>query len=307
VFLAFAGSRGRARIDRALYLPKGWAADADRRDAAGVAEGVGLATKPRLAGAMVGRARRPGVRAAWVTGDAVCGRDGAFRRVLERARQPHVLAVPAGRRLRVGLEQRRVDARAAAFASGAWHRAGAGGGSKGPRVYDRAVAAHGPVDERGWRRWLLVRRHRAGADERAYYLCRGPADTPWEELARAAGARRAVEECFGTAKGTCGLDQYEVRAWAGWHRHVALSLWALAIPAAVRVAAGAGRTKGARSGSRWACPRCGCRCSGSCGREARRPRTCWRGRSGGGHTNIAPAGATTGRAGPIRPSNQLQL
>jgi hypothetical protein len=41
-----------------------------------------------------------------------------------------------------------------------------------------------------------------------------------------AGKRWAVEECFETAKGECGLDEYEVRSWVGWHRHVTLSLLA---------------------------------------------------------------------------------
>jgi SRSO17 transposase len=36
------------------------------------------------------------------------------------------------------------------------------------------------------------------------------------------------------AKGDCGLDEYEVRGWAGWHRHVTLSLFALAVVAAIR-------------------------------------------------------------------------
>ncbi|MDY3557329.1 transposase [Gemmata sp. JC717] len=189
VFLAFAGCNGRALLDRALYLSKEWADDADRRDKAGVPADVGFATKPRLAEAMVGRALRLGVQAAWVTGDAVYGNDGAFRRYLERIGQPYVLAVQAGRRLWVGFEQRRVDALAAEFAPGAWHRASAGGGSNGPRVYDWAVASHGPVDDRGWQLWLLVRRHRERPAERAYYLCRGPADTRWAELVRAAGAR----------------------------------------------------------------------------------------------------------------------
>ncbi len=40
------------------------------------------------------------------------------------------------------------------------------------------VAAHGPVDERGWQRWLLVRRYRSESGEWAYDVCRGPADTP---------------------------------------------------------------------------------------------------------------------------------
>lgn len=247
VFLAYAGRKGRALIDRALYLPKDWAADADRRAEAGVPPGVAFATKPRLAEAMLARARRLGVRAAWVTGDAVYGNDGAFRRALEQAGQPYVLAVQAGQRLWVGFEQRRVDALADEFPAGSWHRASAGDGTKGPRWYDWAAAAHGPVDDRGWRLWLLVRRHRDKPDERAYYLCRGPADTSWGELVRVAGARWAVEECFERAKGTCGLDEYEVRSWAGWHRHVTLSLWALAVLAAVRVKAAGGRKKGARS------------------------------------------------------------
>jgi SRSO17 transposase len=49
-----------------------------------------------------------------------------------------------------------------------------------------------------------------------------------------AGARWAVEECFELAKGDCGLDEYEVRSWTGWHRHVTLSLWALAVVAVIR-------------------------------------------------------------------------
>jgi SRSO17 transposase len=160
VFLAFAGRKGHVLLDRALYLPKDWADDATRREGAGVPKGVALGTKPRLAEAMVERARRLGVKAAWVTGDAVYGSDGAFRRFLEQAGQPYVLAVQAAQRQWVGFEQRRVDALAAEFAAGAWHRASAGDGSKGPRVYDWAVASHGPVDDRGWQLWLLVRRHR---------------------------------------------------------------------------------------------------------------------------------------------------
>ena len=234
VFLAYRSSRGHALIDRALYLPNDWVEDADRRKAAGVPAATAFATKPRLAEAMIARARRPGVRAAWVTGDAVYGNDGAFRRYLERAGQPYVMAVQAGQRLWVGFTRRRVATLADEFGAGAWHRATAGDGAKGPRWFDWAVASHGPVDDRGWQLWLLVRRHWDRPGERAYYLCRGPADTPWRELVRVAGARWAVEECFELAKGDCGLDEYEVRGWTGWHRHVTLSMIALAVVAAIR-------------------------------------------------------------------------
>src|SRR3712207_5737350 len=45
VFLAYASPKGRAFLDRALYLPKVWAEDAARRAEAGVPETVRFATK----------------------------------------------------------------------------------------------------------------------------------------------------------------------------------------------------------------------------------------------------------------------
>jgi SRSO17 transposase len=250
VFLAVAGRHGHTLLDRELYLPKAWAGDDARRNAAGVPAAATFATKPRLAERMLRRAWGAGVSAAWAAGDAVYGSDSAFRRFLEENEQPYVLAVRSDQRLWVDLTQARVDGIADGLPAGAWRRASAGDGSKGPRWYDWAVQAHGPVDACGWQLWLLVRRHRERHDERAYYLCRGPAATAWQELVRVAGRRWAVEECFETAKGDCGLDEYEVRSWVGWHRHITLSLFALAVLTVIRARAAkpAGRKKG----------RCGC-------------------------------------------------
>src|SRR5215207_5290180 len=55
VFLAYAGPKGHALIDRALYLPKEWTDDRERCDAAGVPATVRFATKPRLAERMLKR------------------------------------------------------------------------------------------------------------------------------------------------------------------------------------------------------------------------------------------------------------
>src|SRR5690349_3606790 len=83
VFLGYAGRHGRALIDRALYLPAGWAGDPGRRAGAGVPAAVAFATKPRLGAAMLGRALDAGVPCAWVTGDSVYGADRALRRGIE--------------------------------------------------------------------------------------------------------------------------------------------------------------------------------------------------------------------------------
>ena len=63
---------------------------------------------------------------------------------------------------------------------------------------------------------------------------------------RVAGKRWAIEECFELAKGECGLDEYEVRSWTAWHRHVTLSLWALAIVVVIRAKIRAGKSEKGR-------------------------------------------------------------
>src|SRR6266496_3346270 len=73
VFLAYAGAQGRTFLDRALYLPKEWAAAKARRREADVPTSVGFATKPRLARRMLERAFAAEVPAAWVAGDEVYG------------------------------------------------------------------------------------------------------------------------------------------------------------------------------------------------------------------------------------------
>lgn len=53
-------------------------------------------------------------------------------------------------------------------------------------------------------------------------------------MVEAFGARWTVEQCFEEAKGEVGLDQYEVRSWHGWFRHITLSMFALAFLTALR-------------------------------------------------------------------------
>jgi SRSO17 transposase len=251
VFLAFVGRNGRAFLDRELYLPKEWAEDAERRAEAGIPKEVRFATKPALAQRMVERALGAGVRASWVVGDEVYGSDGKFRHALEQRRQPYVLAVRSDQAVCVGLRQVRVKPLIAQAPAEAWQRLSAGDGAKGPRWYDWAcVRINGPEPEE-FPRWLLARRSASDPEDLAYYLCAGRPGTAVRELARAAGSRWAIEECIEAAKGETGLDQYEVRSWVGWYRHVTLALFALALLAVVRAqASGRARAKKGGAGGR---------------------------------------------------------
>lgn len=239
VFLALSGSRGRALVDRELYLPEGWCGDKGRRKAAGVPKSVKFATKPQLALRMLGRAFAAGIRPRWVLADEVYGNDGKFRRHLEGLGQPYVVAVGAHQRLWVDLTQRRVDRIADGLPADAWHRLSVGDGSKGPREYDWAAGRLGGERPHGLSKWVLVRRSIPDPTDRAYYLCLAPPEATGADLAVAAGGRWAVECCFEAAKQEAGLDEYEVRGWDGWYRHVTLSMLALAFLAAVRARAAA--------------------------------------------------------------------
>jgi len=243
VFLALAGPRGRTLIDRELYLPKSWCEDESRLCSAHVPAEVTFATKPRLAQRMIGRALDWGLRPRWVLGDEVYGSDSKTRRFLESRGQPYVLAVSSQQRLWVQLKQQRVDRIAQEVAAEDWQRISVAQGSKGPRVYDWAGGRLGVPTETprgGLVNWLLIRRNVTCGDEPheyAYYLCAAPPQATLADLAIAAGQRWSIECCFESAKQETGLDDYEVRSWHGWYRHVTLSMSALAMLAAVRAQA----------------------------------------------------------------------
>ena len=234
VFLGYVTRHGRALLDRALYLPKEWAADDGRREEAGVPEAVGFATKIVLARRMIDRAVGAGVPARWVAADAVYGSDYHFRLTVEGLGLGYVVGVRADFAVVSGWRQVRVRALLAEVPTDGWHRLSCGAGAKGPRVYDWALLRTNCPEPQAYARWLLIRRSTADPEDVAYFACGGPPSTTLEELVRVAGARWAIEDLFELAKGDCGLDQYEVRSWVGWHRHVTLSLFALAVVAVIR-------------------------------------------------------------------------
>jgi SRSO17 transposase len=201
VFLAYASAKGRAMIDRELYLPERWTDDPARCRAARVPEQVVFWTKPQLAQLMLERALDSGVPASWVTADEVYGGSPALREWLQERHLPYGLAVKCTDLLQApgpdspGAARASAEQLAAGVPAEQWIACSAGHGAKGRRLYDWTRIQLAAPATAGMARWLLVRRRRRDG-ELAFYACYGPAATSLVGLVRVAGTRWAVEMVF---------------------------------------------------------------------------------------------------------------
>ena len=249
VFLAHVGPRGRALVDKRLYLPKAWSSDACRCAAAGVPEDRrSYRSKTGLALEMLEQARVRGcLSAGWAAGDDAFGMSPAFRDGLAAQGIQYVLDVrpdmtvwplepawispeypgfgrPRQPRLRSG-QRLTMAERSSALPEESWREITVAEGSQGPRTY--RFGAQRVRETRGRKpgevAWAIYRQNLDGREPR-YYLSNAPEDTSLETLAHVGGSRWRIETEFETEKSDIGLDEYETQTWAGWHHHVAMCL-----------------------------------------------------------------------------------
>jgi SRSO17 transposase len=244
VFLAYAAATGYAPLDRRLYLPEDWAADAARRDKCHVPAEVQFQEKWRIALDLLDRSL-PGLPHGWITGDDEFGRATEFRSQLRRRGERYVLDVPCNTSIR-DLERRRprrrqagrgrkrkapfqrVDSWAKVQPASRWARLSVRDAEKGPleveamtvRVQTKEGGRVGPEER------LLVLRT-VGESKIDYAVTNAGAEVPLAELVRVQRQRHRIEELFEAGNGEAGLDHYEVRGWVGWHHHMTLALLAL--------------------------------------------------------------------------------
>ena len=234
VFLAYRSSRVHALIDRELYLPKVWCDDRGRCDEARIPETKEFATKPALARQMLKRAVQAGVPARWVAADEVYGSDSKFRNLLQNQGLNYVVTISCQQRLFLNDTSARVDQHVQAMRHSAWKKLSCGRGTKGDRYYEWAFVPFGTLTDDGKRKGLLVRRSVKDKTDIAYYFTLAPARTRLQTLVNVAGSRWAIEECFEQSKQETGLDEYEVRSWHAWYRHITLSMFAHAMLSVIR-------------------------------------------------------------------------
>ncbi len=235
VFLAYVNTAGdRVLLDRELYLPdESWCADPGRRAEAHVPEKVTFATRPKQVQDMIARAVAAGVPFAWFTADEEFGQNPGLRTYLETEGIAYAMAVPKNTDTSTGAissaatVETLVKHVASRLKPRDWSRRACGIGAKGFRVYDWALADAGDGHQ-------YVFRRNIADGELGYFHCYNPHGEPLTELVRVIGARWPIEECFEAAKNEAGLDNYQVRLYHAWYRHITLSMLAMAFLAVMR-------------------------------------------------------------------------
>jgi SRSO17 transposase len=185
---------------------------------------------------MIERAVTAGVPFAWFAADEEFGQNPGLRSYLETERIAYAMAVPKNTDVATGNLSTaaelptRIERAAARLKPHDWSRRSCGIGTKGFRVYDWAMINAGSA---GDGHQYVFRRNIADG-EIAYFHCYNPHKEPMTELVRVIGARWPIEECFEAAKSEAGLDNYQVRLYHAWYRHITLAMLAMAFLAVMR-------------------------------------------------------------------------
>jgi SRSO17 transposase len=256
VFVGYASPGGHTLLDRRLYLPQEWFAQAARArwQRCDIPQDTPFRTKPQLAWEMIERVVAEGVVPfSWVLCDETFGDNPQFLEHLEAAEITYLADVAVSTRVwlkrpltriapwkgngRPPSRQRiapdeappmRLDRLAAQLPRSAWRTHVVKEGEKGPLrarfAFVRAVAVRGQLP--GPEVWVMLRRSLGASPQLKVHLSNAPADMPRRELVRRSGTRWPIETCFEEAKGNLGMASYQTRSWAGWHHHMTLVLLA---------------------------------------------------------------------------------
>ena len=245
IFLAYVTRKEHVLVNAKLFIPQEWNGDPARCKRAHIPEREYKKHKTRHQHCLeMYKQQAKLLPHQWIAGDDELGRSSPFRREWRKRKNQYVLAVPSNTTVR-DLEQVPDYSGRGAPPKGPfvqvgdwkdhvtendWHVIDVRDGEKRPLVLKLATCRILARTERGRAasgEELLIVTERPDGDGVKYdYYLSNALDEPVEELARVIVASHRVEDCFRRSKGECGLADYEVQGWSGWHHHVALTLLA---------------------------------------------------------------------------------
>ena len=237
VFIGYTSRIGYGLIACILYMPDSWMGEENenRRNECYVPKDVKFATKIELSSQMINAIANAGLfKAKWVGVDSAFGRSKAFLRSLpdgmlyfaDILHNMKVFPMEKSEGSGIAAAESILVSEIAEDTKIPYKRINLAEGSKGPiiarekciRVFDNDTDDGKRKGQPGKELWLYIRKYSDGKVK--YALSNAPADTPMQELRRAATMRWPIEQCFEECKDKLGMDHYEGRSWTGWHRHM---------------------------------------------------------------------------------------
>ena len=230
-----------------LYLPKDWAEDRGRRQAAGVPEEIAFATKPQIALEQIRRAVAAGLPPGVVLMDPGYGHDAQMRTGVSAVGLAYVAGVQSADLVfdpnaeiepdqpspRKGRQDEpdviSMKALALSLPARAWRQVAWREGTNEPlssrfarvRLYSAHRRPKGTVMQP---EWLLIEWPEGEAEPAKYWLSTLPEDIAFERLVELAKLRWRIERDYHDLKQELGLDHFEGRSWRGFHHHATLSI-----------------------------------------------------------------------------------
>jgi SRSO17 transposase len=252
VFAALARGCDVALVNGRLYLPQVWIGDPDRCLKAHVPqEYISFQTKDEIALQMVVHGRELGMRFGWVGADAGYGKGIGFLRSLHTMGETFMVDIHSdfqmydnnpkpyiptgGKRGRQPTlyvsdkEPTRVDTWVKGQSDAEWSVVEIRDGAKGilrREALSKRVWIWEEGTQQAYQWHLLVTRDPQTHSDHKYSFSNAAAETSLQRLTFMQSQRYWIERAFEDAKGECGMADYEVRGWDGWHHHMALVMMA---------------------------------------------------------------------------------
>ena len=133
-----------------------------------------------------------------------------------------MFAVSGKEYLWIGFRQYSVKAVREQLEEEKWVEISTGDGTKGEKRFQWQSVEVNCADSQH-KKYLIFRRSLSDETEIRAYIAYGSMETKLAEFIKTAGIRWTIEMNFAEMKGETGLDQYEVRSYDGWYKHITLS------------------------------------------------------------------------------------
>jgi len=265
VYLALNCREKVTLTDMRLFLPESWTKSKNRIKQAGVPKDRHEhKKKTELALEMIKSARDRGSSHQWVGADGFYGNDPWFLRQLDQLGETFVIDIHADetiylddpepfvpqRRSIKGPQPSRLKTKQRSIKVSdwvkqqpreAWTQVFVRDSTKGSL---KIWALHGRAwlwdgEEEQAHQWhLIVRRERDSKNTLKFSLSNAPFDTTIDRLAFMQGQRFFIERALEDGKSTCGMADYQVRGWTGWHHHMTMVMLAMLFMLQVKVQMG---------------------------------------------------------------------